>query len=182
MDDPSDTVLLSRISSGEIAAMKVLYERHAPAMQAFARRLVGDDFAAADVVQEAMLSAWRSAARFEGRSGVRTWLFSLARNKAVDRIRKDQRLSLGEPDETIPDDSPNPEAALGAVGDARQVRECVSKLSGSHREVIHLAFFEDLSYPQVAETLGLAVGTVKTRIFHAKKLLMRCLSQAGLQN
>jgi len=156
--------------------MKALYDRHSGPLYHFLRGRIGDSFEAADAMQEAFLEVWRSASRFEGRSTVKTWLFGIARNKAVDRLRKTSRQVLAEPDDTIPDDAPNPEDVIAASSDAARVRECIGKLSGPHQTGVRLAFFEDLSYPEVAEVEGVPVGTIKTRIHHAKKLLMRCIT------
>ena len=108
---------------------------------------------------------------------MRSWILSLARNKVIDHLRKQAKVSLAEPDENAPTEDPDAEAVVAAAQDAQRVRACVDKLSERQRAVVHLAFFEDLSYPEIAAIENSPEGTVKTRIFHAKKLLMRCLSR-----
>ncbi len=130
----------------------------------------------ADVMQEVFLEVWRAAGRFEGRSAARTWLFGIARNKAVDRLRRGRREVAAEPDAEIADDAPDPEAVVAAASDAARVRDCVARLGDAHRAAIQLAFYRDLAYADIAEIEGVPVGTVKTRILHAKRLLMRCLA------
>ncbi len=175
-----DTTLIARIgSSGDKAAMKLLYERHHEPLYRFLNARLRDPFEASDVMQEAFLEVWRAAPRFEGRSSVRTWLFGIARNKAVDRMRRGSRVVLSEPDDTLPDDSPDPEAVAVAASDAARLRGCIGKLSDSHRSAIQLAYFQDLPYAEIAEIEGVPVGTVKTRILHAKRLLMHCLTRPG---
>ncbi len=176
----SDADLLKRIVGGDRAAMKLLYERHSDALYHFIRARLRDPFEAGDVVQEVFLEIWRSAGRFEGRSAARTWIFGIARNKAVDRIRRGARTVLAAPDADLPDDAPNPEAIVEAASDAARVRDCIARLSDTHRSAIHLAFYEDLAYLDIAEIEGVPLGTVKTRIMHAKHLLLHCLSTFGM--
>ena len=171
-----DAGLIARVGAGDKAAMKALYERHSDALYRFIRTRLRDPFEAADVMQEVFLEIWRSAGRFEGRSAPRTWIFGIARNKAIDRVRGSARLVAGDPDPDVPDDAPDPEAVAAAASDAARVRDCIRGLSDSHRSAIHLAFYDDRPYSEIAEIEGVPVGTVKTRILHAKRLLMRCLA------
>lgn len=176
-DDSFDRALLARVAVGDMKAMRALYDRQSNAIYRFARLRLSDQFEVADIVHETMLSAWRSAGSFEGRSSVRSWLLRLARNKIVDHIRKQSRVALAEPDETTASGEPDAEAVISATQDAERVRACVNRLPNGQRAVIQLAFFEELTYAEVAEIEDIPEGTVKTRIYHAKKLLMRCLSR-----
>ena len=170
-----DRELVKRIAGGDRQAMKSLYERHSGPLFHFIRSRMRDPFEAADVMQETFLEIWRSAARYQGRSSARTWFFSIARNKAVDRLRRLGRMEVREPDDTLPDDAPNPEHVAAAASDAERLRHCIEGLSGAQQSAIRLAFYEDLAYPEVAEAEGVPLGTIKTRIHHAKRLLMACL-------
>ncbi|WP_428925727.1 RNA polymerase sigma factor [Marinibacterium sp. SX1] len=176
-----DAELLTRIGQGDRAAMKVFYERHQAGLYRFIKLRLGDAFEAADVMQEAFLEVWKAAGRFRGQSSVKTWLYGIARNKAVDRVRKAQRVSLRDaPDDTLADDSPSAQAVMEAAADARKLKACLGKLPEVQQSAVRLAFYEDLSYPQAAEVEGVPVGTIKTRIHHAKKLLMRCLTREAV--
>lgn len=172
-----DAELIRRVGSGDKAAMKALYERHSTALFHFLRFRLGDAFEAADVMQEAFLEVWRNAGRFEGRSSAKTWIFGIARNKAIDRMRRGGRMVLGEPDQTIPDDAPSPETVMERASDAARVRACMEKLSDAHRSAMRLAFYEDLPYGEIAEIEEVPLGTIKTRIHHAKQLLKHCLGR-----
>ena len=176
MSPSDDAGLVARVGAGDKAAMKLLYDAHSDALYHFIRTRLRDPFEAADVMQEVFLEVWRAAARFEGRAAVRTWIFGIARNKAIDRVRRGARLVLAEPDANLPDDAPNPEALAGAASDAARVRDCIGRLSDAHRSAIHLAFYRELTYGEIAEIEGVPVGTIKTRILHAKRLLMHCLA------
>ncbi|MBB96034.1 MAG: RNA polymerase [Rhodobacteraceae bacterium] len=173
-----DTELLALIGQGDRRAMKAFYERHQAGLYRFIKLKLGDAFEAADVMQEAFLEVWKAAGRFKGQSSVKTWLYGIARNKAVDRVRKAQRTTLRDnPDETLADDSPSAQAVMEASADAERLRDCMGKLPAVQLSAIRLAFFDDMSYPQAAEVEGVPVGTIKTRIHHAKKLLMHCLTR-----
>lgn len=176
-DQSDDHDLLGLVATGDKAAMRVLYERHHDGLFAFIRGKSGDDFTTADVVHDTMLEVWRKAGAFSGRSSVKTWMFTIARNKLVDRFRKSSRVSVVEEVPEMVDEGPDPEAVAIASNDASRVRACLAKLKEAHRAVIRLAFFEDQSYDQIAEIEGIPVGTVKTRVHHAKQLLMRCLGR-----
>lgn len=162
--------------------MRGLYERHQAAVFAFAMARLGDRMAAADVLHDVMLDVWRQAGRFEGRSAVRTWILTMTRNKSIDAIRKTARTDYGDDGDTLIDEEPTPEAAVAAAQDQERVRSCVSKLPDRQKTVVHLTFFEGLSYPEAAEVEDVPVGTIKTRIFHAKKALAACLTAAGVQS
>ena len=173
----NDTDLLRRVGAGDRAALKALYERHADALHKFLRYRLRDPFEAGDVVHEVFLEIWRGAARFEGRAAPRTWIFGIARHKAVDRMRRGTReIATPEPDTGIADDAPDAEAVVVAASDAARLRACIETLSDSHRSVIHLAYYEELPYGEIAVIEGVPVGTVKTRVMHAKRLLLHCLT------
>lgn len=155
--------------------MRALYERHAGALHAYLAGKCGDEALAADVVQDAMLDVWRKAGGFRGQSTVKTWIFAIARNKLVDRYRASARHSFVEDPPEVEDEAPNPEAAAAAASDAARLRGCLEGLKEAHRTAIRLAFFDDLSHEEIGEIEGVPVGTVKSRIHHAKQLLMRCL-------
>lgn len=171
----NDKQLLALVAEGTRPALRELYGRYAGSVGSFVKNWLGDPMEAQDIVHETMLEVWRSAGRFQGRSTVKTWLFTIARNKSIDRNRKLSRTVLQEEEPDIVDETPNPEAVSVAFQDAERVRACIETLSPQHKSAIHLAFYEDLSYNEIADLEKRPVGTIKTRIMHAKKLLMHCL-------
>jgi len=172
-----DRVLIKRIGSGDRAAMRVLYDRYNGPLYAFLVSRCQNPEVSSDCVQDTMLDVMRAASRFSGKSSVKTWLFAIARNKLVDALRKRGKLSFVEEVPDTEDDMPNPEAAAIAADDRDRLRGCIGKLSETHRIAIRLAFLEDLTYTEIAEIEEVPVGTIKTRIFHAKQALMRCLER-----
>ena len=122
-----------------------------------------------------MLEVWRKADRFEGRSSLKTWIFSIAKNKAIDRNRKHGRLQYSDEIIEIEDNALNAAELLSVSQDAKTIRDAVNQLKPDHRRAIHLSFFEDLTYKEIAEIEGCPEGTVKTRILYAKRSLQHIL-------
>ena len=170
-----DKQLLAAVARGDKAAMQVLYQRHHDPLYGFIRSRCCDAALAMDVVQDAMLDVWRSAARFSGKSSVRTWIFAIGRNKLVDRIRRSSQLSYVDEVPEQVDETPDAAEIIAASQDAGRLRACLDKLKKVQLAVIRLAFFDELPYGEIAEIEGVPVGTVKTRIHHAKQALMHCL-------
>lgn len=172
-----DRQVLARVARGDKAAMRLIYERHHDPLFAFIRMRCGDATIASDVVHEAMLEVWRSAGRFAGKSSVRTWIFAIARNKLVDMLRRSSQLTFTDDVPEEADDSPDATTVIAAAQDATRLRLCLDKLKKVQLAVIRLAFFDELPYEEIAEIEAVPVGTVKTRIFHAKKALLHCLGR-----
>ncbi len=172
-----DQTLIDLVSSGDREAMRQLYERHYGGLFAFLRGRGADTSLANDTAQEAMLQVWRTADKFGGKSSVKTWIYTIGRNKLIDRQRKNTRLSFVDNVPDAADPAPNPEALLIAANEAGRVRACLDKLKPTHRNALRLAFYEDLNYEEISSLEDIPVGTVKTRIFHAKRLLMGCLGR-----
>jgi RNA polymerase sigma-70 factor (ECF subfamily) len=168
--------LLARTAKGDKRAYADLYAALETPLYRFVRSKLNDPFEAADLVHEVFLEVWRSAGRFEGRSSVKSWVFGIAFRKAMDVHRKSRRIDYSDSIPEVEDDAPNAEACLVASESRTHVRACLETLKPDHRTAIEFAFFEDLSYKEISEISGVPEGTVKTRVFHAKKLLMRCLS------
>jgi RNA polymerase sigma-70 factor (ECF subfamily) len=130
-------------------------------------------------MHEVFLEVWRSAARFAGQSAVRTWMFAIARYKSIDVHRRSASVVIGGMDAALPDEAPGPHAVLEATSDAANLRACISQLSECQRSAIHLAFYEELAYDEIAAIEGVPVGTIKTRIHYAKRLLKRRLQETA---
>lgn len=171
------TALLARIAKSDRAAMEDFYRGYQASVYRFALAKLSEPFAAADVLNETMLQVWLHARRYAGYTNPLTWLLGIAHHKAMDWLRARYRHASDPLDESIPDtDRPDISDTVGAFQDRERVRDCMQGLSEKHRAAIHLAFFEDMGYAQIAESLQCPEGTVKTRVFHAKELLRRCLT------
>ncbi len=159
--------------------MHALYLRYNNQIFAFAMSRVRNAELASDCVHDTMIEVWRVAKSFEGRSAVKTWLFSISRNKLIDAVRKQGKMSYVDEFPEQEDTEPNPEEAAIAASQRALLHHCLEGLSGSHRVAIRLTFLEELTYPEVADIEGVPVGTIKTRVHHAKKALMRCLERCA---
>jgi RNA polymerase sigma-70 factor (ECF subfamily) len=170
--EPEDSALVARMGRGSGDALGVLYSRHGQALYGYLLRLAGDRGTAEEVLQDTLLAAWRSAGRFAGRSAVRTWLFGIARRQAHNRLRgkRLEWVGLAETAEVASSD-PGPEAAVLAGAESEQLAAAVGRISGLHAEVLGLAFVEGLRYAEIATVLDVPVGTVKSRLSHAKAAL-----------
>ncbi len=179
-DEDDGRALLASIAQGSEAALTRFYHLHEGSVYAFALRRTGDAATAADVLNEVMLEVWRGAARFQGRSRVRTWLLGITHHKVVDHLRKRGRHQADElPPEVADDDAVAAADALAGAQDAVLLRQCLERLPDTHRQVVQLAFFDELSYPEIAVIMDCPEGTVKTRMFHARAKLKRCLAALG---
>ena len=168
--------LIQQIARGDKSALSALYRALEKPVYRFILSRLNDPFESSDILHDVFIEVWRSASKFEGKSKVQTWIFGIAYRKVIDRHRKAGRTQLTDETPEIVDEADSAETCLVASQDAANVRHCVDHLSEDHRSALALAFWEDMSYRAIAEVCQTAEGTIKTRIFHAKKLLMRCLS------
>lgn len=178
--DAEDRALLSRIAQGDEAAFRALYDRHELRIHRFIRARLNDPVEAADIFNDVMLEIWRQARRYEGRAAVTTWMLGIAHFKVLDRHRARGRRPTEELADDLPDTGADAESLLAAAGDAGELRRCLSRLSQAHRAVVHLAFYEDMPFAEIARILDCPETTVRTRMFYARKALLRCLQAAGV--
>jgi RNA polymerase sigma-70 factor (ECF subfamily) len=177
----SDETLIGRIAAGDRLAMRALFARHHLRVYRFALRLLHDEQAAEDLIGEVFLAAWRQAAQFEGRAAAATWLLSIARLKALSRLRKrgDEEL-----DDTaaaaIADPADDPEVATAKKQQGEILRHCLARLSPRHREIIDLVYYQGMTIREIAAIVHIPENTVKTRMFHARKQLAVLLEAAGV--
>jgi len=170
-----DKSLIADVVNGNKDAMNEIYKTYVPALNGFVRLFLADPNDVADIIHDTMLEIWRKAERFEGRSSLKTWIFSIAKNKSIDRNRKHGRLQYSDEIIEIEDDTLNAAELLSLSQDAQSIRDAVNQLKPDHRRAIHLSFFEDLTYKEIAEIEGCPEGTIKTRILYAKRSLQHLL-------
>jgi RNA polymerase sigma factor (sigma-70 family) len=189
--------LLSRTALGDRAAFAQLYDRTSGHLFAVLLRVQRDRALAEDLLQEVYVSVWRAAGGFDAaRSQPLTWLTSIARNRAIDSLRRTQAqpqlLSTtrdtddddDSPDavERAPDDSPGPLELLDRACDERQLTRCMDGLSASQRQSVALAFYDGLSHAEVALHLRQPLGTVKSWLRRALQSLRQCLDGAAARD
>ncbi|MGH2691241.1 MAG: sigma-70 family RNA polymerase sigma factor [Actinomycetota bacterium] len=182
--DQEDRRLLLDMARGDHRALATLYERYAAQAFGVALKVCGNRTLAEDVVQEALLAIWRRPNSYDPERGtVASYLFGAVHNKAVDAIRHEESLRRREQAVTDqPDETPSEDVVEAAWLAVRRtnVRTAVSRLSGVQRDAIQLAYFEGLTYSEVAEKLGIPLGTAKTRIRDGMIRLRNLLSESGV--
>jgi RNA polymerase sigma-70 factor (ECF subfamily) len=162
--------LIEAIARGQDRkAFATLYEYFAPRIKGFMCRSGLSSENAEDLAQEAMLMVWRKAALYNASAGgASTWIFTIARNLRIDALRRQNRRgeinTVDIDDEFIVDAAPLPDAHVVEKQDEQRIRSAMAQLTGEQLRVVELSFFGDLSHSEIAEVLGLPLGTVKSRL------------------
>jgi RNA polymerase sigma factor (sigma-70 family) len=184
--------LLARAGLGDRAAFATLYERTSPHLLGVVLRIQRDRALAEDILQEVYVNVWRAAQSFDAaQSQPLTWLTSVARNRAIDSLRRAQSQPQlktnvnSTPDDeetdvydTVADDAPGPLDLLSQASEARALGACMEGLSAQQRQSVALAFFDGLSHAEVAESMRQPLGTVKSWVRRALLSLKNCLEAA----
>jgi RNA polymerase sigma-70 factor (ECF subfamily) len=170
--------LIRAIMRGDCDAMTQLYDIYYPRLHRFLTGMIQDRELIMELINDVMLIVWQTAVKFRGKSLVSTWIFGISYHRALDRIRKDKRYRevLDEvPRQTQADNSLNESITTRDLNIIMQV------LSPEQQAVAKLAFEFGYSYPEIAEILKIPANTVKTRMFHARKLMQQAVNQ-GVTN
>jgi RNA polymerase sigma-70 factor (ECF subfamily) len=184
--------LLARAGLGDRAAFARFYELSSAQLFGVLLRIQRDRALAEDLLQEVYVAVWKAAASFDAaRSQPLTWLTSIARNRAIDSLRRQQAqpqtesLSRDDDDErpdpsaALADGAPGPLDLLGRASDARELAHCMEHLSAAQRQSVALAFFDGLSHAEVAAQLREPLGTVKSWVRRALMTLKSCLDRGA---
>ena len=166
---PDDASLLRRVQAGDDQALAALYDRHGGAAYGLAYRIAGDAATAEDAVQEAFVSLWRQAPRFDAERGqVRSWLLTIVHHRAIDFVRrKTNRPERQLPDgaeEFLVDAGPAPHEAVASSMQSALVREAVRRIPEDQRRTVEMAYFGGMTHVEIAEAMGVPLGTVKSRL------------------
>jgi RNA polymerase sigma-70 factor, ECF subfamily len=170
--------LLGQVARGDESAFEAAYEQIARPVYGLVRKVVRDPAQTEEVAQEVLLEIWRTATRFDAsRGSAMAWVVTIAHRRAIDRIRattaqaqREQRVgTLGEPPPASVADT------VESQLDAERVRRCLGSLTSLQRESVTLAYYGGYTYPQVAALLGIALGTIKTRIRDGLIRMRDCL-------
>ena len=173
-----DQLLVAVATKRDRAAFRELFDYFAPRIKSFLMRQGLDAQAAEDVVQEAMVRVWQKAHQFDpSKARASTWMFTIARNLRVDFLRKSNRPEPNADDPAlVPDAQPGGFDLTAQAQDADRLRAALGDLPDEQRVVLELSFFEEKPHPEIAEHLGVPLGTVKSRI---RLALKRVRSELG---
>jgi len=180
--DAEDEELVRSIAQGDTDAFRKLFQRYYSRVHAFVLRRLGDSTAAEDTTVETFAELWRTAKRFRGESRPSTWIYGIAHFKALAARRaasRNKRSKVISVDFETLSRAPAEEVfeqKLEAREEVRRVRQAIQSLPQRYRQVIELAFFENLPYGDIARRLGMAEGTVKTQVSRARQRLRRQLA------
>lgn len=175
----TDEEIVGRVRGGETRQFEELVRRHQDAVYGMARRFVGDASDAEDIAQEAFLRVHRGLEGFKGDARFSTWLYRITYNLCADwqrrHARADRRPASLEDTAVLEDKRPGFEQGLQDEEQRASVRRAVEALDERYRSVIILLYYQELSYEQIAEVLGVPLKTVETRLYRARRQLRRSL-------
>ncbi len=167
--DASDADLAAAAARGERAALEALLDRHAERVHAICRRVLANPDDALDATQEALLAVSRGIARFDGRSQFTTWLYRVATNAALDEARRRKRRPI--PTEVLPEPPRRGPGTADLVADRLDVDAALGSIPADFRAAVALRDLAGLDYAEIAETLGIPPGTVRSRIARGRAAL-----------
>jgi RNA polymerase sigma-70 factor, ECF subfamily len=184
---PADAILLDRFARGDRAALDELFRRYRAVAYRVAYRLLGREADALDAVQNGFVKALTHLDQFRGRSSFKTWFLRIVSNAALDlgRQRKregwnDRPATAGPPDRVGPDDGPPPGSELERVELRQAIEAALARLPAAQRQTFVLHVDGELSYREVADALGISIGTVMSRLFYARQKLKTLLADRVL--
>ena len=173
--------LLARIGDGDLRAFEALYRAYHPRLTRFLMTFLGRPPLVEEVLNDTMLVVWKRPEGFNGTSKVSTWIFAIAYRTALKaRARQDEAVEDRQSEFRMSAE-PGPEQQLSRIQVQAQLRAALGQLSPDHRAVVDLTYFHEVGYREIAEILDCPVGTVKTRMHHARRHLKNALP-GGLED
>jgi RNA polymerase sigma-70 factor, ECF subfamily len=182
-DERELAATLDAIARSDQQAMIRFYKSFESRVYAFAMRRLGNPEEAEAVVVETMYEVWKVAKSFKGESRIETWLLGIAKYKSLDKLRarQDESDDIDDHAETLADTAPSVEQLVYAKQRAHSLADCIGELPKDQGEALHLVYFEGSSIEEVSEIQSIPSGTVKTRLFHARKKLKDCLERNAVE-
>lgn len=180
-DDDEARTLMRQIAAGRQAAFERLYRMLSRRVYAFVQRGLDNPGVAEEVMMDTMYEVWTHAGRYRGEARVSTWVLGIARNKMLMSLRGGRERpyeDVHEFAEILEADTPDGLEALQQRQDRDVLHRCLRTLSWAHRECLHLLHFEDWSVAEIAATVGVPEGTVKSRLSQARSRLAACVGAA----
>lgn len=181
--DQETTRLLERIAQGDASAVETVYRQYYGTVSAFVRMQIADSGAVEEIVDDVFMVLFSSASQFRGESAFKTWLLGIARNLCHNWLRQMSREPVAGMDVTDEELSGLMDQAWPALDHLQQqqiqaiVRLCLDRLPPPQKEALFWVFFEEMSLEETAKALSCAIGTVKSRLFHAKAKVADCVKR-----
>ena len=181
----TENELVRAAAGGDEAAFGELVRIHENKVYHLALRMCGSAEDAGDIAQDAFLAAWRGLPSFRGESGFSTWLYRLVSNAAIDHLRRTrhQRGNVSLDDEELnldaADPAPGPQESAEEEDLKSLVQDGLNRLGDDHRTVLVMREVQELSYEEISHTLGIDLGTVKSRLARARSALRKILLKSG---
>lgn len=175
-------VLVRRVAQHQDrSAFAALFDHYGPRVKSYLLKLGADRGLAEDLVQDVMLAVWRRAATYDpAQAGVATWIFTIARNKRIDALRRGPRADFDPTDPALAPEPPrSPDDEADAVQWEGAIAEAVAAMPREQAEIIRLAYYEDISHSDIAARIGVPLGTVKSRL---RLAMARLRSRFGSQD
>ncbi len=173
--------LIREIARGDKESFKKLYTIYQRRLFAYLIRMLSEKQTAEEILNDVMFEVWRQAGSFKGKSRPSTWVFGIARNKALNALRTRSRKNVGlEAIEMLADSKAGPHELAESKDVQENIRLALGCLSPEQREVVELTFYHNFSYREIAEIMRCPVNTVKTRMFYAKQQLREILTGMGI--
>jgi RNA polymerase sigma-70 factor (ECF subfamily) len=182
LTDASDQDLLTAVAQGDRSAFERLYSSYERRVFHYVHTLVADASLAEEIVSDTMFAVWRGAGTFASTSRVSTWIFGIARHKALDAVRRSrprQREVELDGAVTLPHPQEHPEEGVLRSQLAKLTQRAMAALTREHQEILRLVFYEEQPYEEISTLLGIPPNTVKTRVFYAKQRLKEQLARLG---
>jgi RNA polymerase sigma-70 factor (ECF subfamily) len=179
--EPDDAELIGRVRRGDPSGAEGLFTRYSGPLLGFTDRMLGSRSEAEEITQDVFLKVISRAGQFDGRASVSTWIFAIAANACRDRMRR-SKTAGAVPLESVPEPhgSERSQETRLLERERRQiVRDALARLTREQREALLLARYRGMPYADVARTLGISEGAVKTRVFRAVETLKQLFSEGG---
>jgi len=179
--ETSDNLLLARVAKQDRSALAEVYARFQRPLFRYLFHLLGQKELAEDVLQEVMMAVWQKAHTFCGSAQAAQWIFGVAHHQAFKALRRDAAASFVELGAALdlPDESLDPEAGALCRATHDEIARALACLTPEHREALELAFFQDFSGQEIADIVGIPLGTVKSRLSYARRALKAALLRNG---
>lgn len=176
--DTSDNALMSAVTAGTVSKLAVLFERHHRALYRYFISMTRDPQTSEDLVQDVFFRILRYRATYDPRQSFTAWMYQIAKNANVDRIRqrRGEVIEIDELSQEPASSDPDPEASAVRAQDVNRVRQAMELLPPEKREILVFCRFQGMKYEEIAEVLGCGVGTVKVRVYRAMRALAEIYS------